>query len=128
MASSIGHSKTPGYQANAGGHGNHYNSVHVVSNGAQKGKGTHLKKNTIDPIAPRMNHSFIEDGPKNNGGASSIFDKNNSTFENNSHYLYEESRARLFSEERPSQASFLPRLDASQRYSNSQVIHRDHHN
>lgn len=75
-----------------------------------------------------MNHSFIEDGPKPvGGGDSSIFDKNNSTFEDNSPYLFDESRARLFSEERPSQGGFLPRLDASQRYSNSQVIHREHH-
>lgn len=75
-----------------------------------------------------MNHSFIEEGAKLvRGGATSIYEKNSSTFEDSSPYLFDESRARLFSEERPSQCSFLPRLDASQRYSNSQVIHREHH-
>lgn len=66
----------------------------------------------------KMNQSLVDDNIS--AKYSDANDKSNGGFEQ---LYYDDTRSGLLSEDK--QQSFLPRLDASQRYSNSQVMYRD---
>lgn len=68
--------------------------------------------------AKKMNHSLIDDN-----SSAKYSDANDKAIGGFEQLYYDDTRSGLLSEDK--QQSFLPRLDASQRYSNSQVMYRD---